>query len=731
MDDPRSVFFFDNNQGIGVVDSRYHRILIFPPFEQWPSAATQISPTASAVVGQNGDFSAFGADHTPAGSTFLLPPAAAVFNRPMAATVAKGELYVADATNNRVLVMPLSGLVAGAATRVLGQDRMDTGSIDLIEGREFQFITQDSSGAFHFDAGLAIDSTGSPSHLYVADPANSRVLGFKDIRKASAGVAADLVIGQPNGQTALCNYPTNNPNQPTSSSLCNPIGVLVDSQGNLWVADRGNGRVLRFPVPFAQTGQPKADLVLGQPSFINPKITDASSQTLAAPYGLAMTVKGALAVSDQVQHRVLVFQPVGGVFTNSQAAVKVVGQLDFQSTVSGAGLTSLSAPHHIAADISGRLYVADSGNNRVLIFDSLDDSLFPAADATAAFSLTGFNFPEGIYVNPVTGELWVAEANSGKYLRYPAYVALTTNPASIGSITAPSYALAVAQDPFGGLVTADGTHRVAMYYPGLTTTNLGNGLNRPLAPGVLASAFPLNASAPFGSAAASFGTQVPLPVALANIQVQMDGQIVPLFMVSPTQINFQVPMAARTSGNADLLVTDVNTGQIYGAGLVPMNTVSPAILLNPSTQTGTLRQAAVINHDDGSLNGPTHLAKEGSWIEIYCTGQGFMANAPADGAAATGLTPTPFRPIVVFNGVSVDDGNRTNEPNLDHIYYSGLAPGLVGVWQINVLIPKNVAVGSQSLVPGLTGNQASLAVILGSVASYDPAVYRTIVYVQP
>jgi uncharacterized protein (TIGR03437 family) len=219
-----------------------------------------------------------------------------------------------------------------------------------------------------------------------------------------------------------------------------------------------------------------------------------------------------------------------------------------------------------------------------------------------------------------------------------------------------------------------------------------------------------------------------LPTALANIQVQFDGQTVPLFMVSPTQINFQVPMAARTSGNADLQVTDVTTGQVYGAGSVPMYVVSPAVLLNPSTQTGTVRVAAVINHDDGSVNGPSHPAKDGSWIEIYGTGQGFVPNAPADGSPATSVTPTTFRPTVVLNACSVDDVTCTLEPSLNHIYYSGLAPGLVGVWQIDVLIPKNVAPGS---LPGLGSSQVSLAVIVNSIPSYDYTQYRSVIYVQP
>ena len=77
------------------------------------------------------------------------------------------QLFVADTLNHRVVVLPVQNSGAGAATSVLGQVRFDAGSINLIEGKEFQFLWQ--GGA---DAGIAIDSTGSTPHLYVADPGN-------------------------------------------------------------------------------------------------------------------------------------------------------------------------------------------------------------------------------------------------------------------------------------------------------------------------------------------------------------------------------------------------------------------------------------------------------------------------------------------------------------------------------------------------------------------------------
>src|ERR1039457_6421966 len=93
----------------------------------------------------------------------------------------------------------------------------------------------------------------------------------------------------------------------------------------------------------------------------------------------------------------------------------------------------------------------------------------------------------------------------------------------------------------------------------------------------------------------TFAGQIPLPTTIANIQVLFDGVAAPLYMVSPSQINFYVPMGARTTGFANVQVVNTSTGQVYGAGLVAMNSVSPGLFTNPFAATGSLRQAAVID----------------------------------------------------------------------------------------------------------------------------------------
>ena len=87
------------------------------------------------------------------------------------------------------------------------------------------------------------------------------------------------------------------------------MGLAVDPQGRLYVADSGNGRVLRFPAPFAYTGggQEKADLVLGQQDF-GPPVLDPTARTMKQPYGLAFSGTNGLLVSDLSFNRVLYFK---------------------------------------------------------------------------------------------------------------------------------------------------------------------------------------------------------------------------------------------------------------------------------------------------------------------------------------------------------------------------------------------------------------------------------------
>src|SRR5262249_38662434 len=147
----------------------------------------------------------------------------------------------------------------------------------------------------------------------------------------------------------------------------------------------------------------------------------------------------------------------------------------------------MTAPSHIATDNEARLFVTDSSNNRVLVFDQVPMPGTPSQDAFATLKLAGLNSPRGIFVNPITSEIWVTDTNSGQVRKFPSYQFLLINPASTALVQSAGATLAVAQDQYGNLVVADASNRVGVYFPGLQALNGGNFIGtRALSPGLLA-----------------------------------------------------------------------------------------------------------------------------------------------------------------------------------------------------------------------------------------------------
>jgi len=253
-------------------------------------------------------------------------------------------LVVPDYYNARVLIYNAAFSTGESASVVLGQSGFTTNVAGL------------TASGMAFPNSVAEDNDGN---LYVSDSLNNRVLQFKP--PFTNGMAASLVIGQPDFTTGTANT--------TQNGLSVPWCVAFDGSGNLWVADDGNSRILEYKPPFANGMN--ASVVLGQPNFTSnlpagpPFPYPTTSSGLDGAEQIAFDASGDLWVTDGGNSRVLEFKPP---FANGMTASLVIGQTDF---VSNGGATTASAfegPTGVAFDSAGNLWIGDEGNSRVLQF---------------------------------------------------------------------------------------------------------------------------------------------------------------------------------------------------------------------------------------------------------------------------------------------------------------------------------------------------------------------------
>ena len=357
------------------------------------------------------------------------------------------NLYVADQANNRVLEFNEFGSPGNNVANGVG------GQIDRAHNAP-NYV--DAIGQ-HSPGGIAVDATSQPAHrhVYVADSANNRVLGWKDVTSFVAAKPADIVFGQADLFSNKCNNGAagGDVGGLGPDSLCGPARMAVDQAGNLYVADSGNNRVLVYNTPFnAASGEPgagdmSADFVYGQGGAFTSRSCNpsgANATTLCNPAAVALDGAGDIYIADSSNSRVLEFGKAGNPPVASDAiANRSYGQAsisDFSSTVcaDGVGLDpppskhAMCNPGGVAIDASGNLFVADSGNNRVI---EIDAPLSGTQDAARVFGQAGdftasgcnrgvpapdastLCAPAGLMLD-LLGNLWLADVNNDRVLEY-------------------------------------------------------------------------------------------------------------------------------------------------------------------------------------------------------------------------------------------------------------------------------------------------------------------------
>jgi uncharacterized protein (TIGR03437 family) len=211
----------------------------------------------------------------------------------------------------------------------------------------------------------------------------------------------------------------------------------------------------------------------------------------------------------------------------------------------------------------------------------------------------------------------------------------------------------------------------------------------PSAPGGLISVFG-NALSPTNQAT----TEIPLPTALASSCLTVNGEPMPLIFVSPTQVNAQMPFQAV----GDVVVVVHTPGGVSPNFNMTVQSAAPAVFL--SGAAGPLTNLPTVVRQSTNLlvtsSNPVHL---GDMLVIYLTGMGAVSPVVSNG------TPGPQNPLayavtqpqVTLGGVSLN------------VEFAGLAPGQVGVYQINATVPLDAPQGlSVPLVVSQSGSTQTI-----------------------
>jgi hypothetical protein len=340
---PRGVFL--NDDWLVAADTGNHRILL------WRGLPTRDGQPADVVLCQP-DFFTEGANaggRGPANGLHL----------PTGVAIHDGRLIVADAWNHRLLVWETVPIASDTPPDyAIGQP-----NIEAVEPNQWGEARADTF-YWPFSFGFVGE------RFYVADTGNRRVLGWHGL--PAPGQKADVILGQPDE----CSRNENRDGPVSAKSFRWPHAIAGNSNV-LYVADAGNHRVLGWAgLPDSDRD---ADLVLGQKIFTTAIECPYTAQgqgpaAMRFPYCLALQ-GDTLAVADTANNRVLFWHDLPAIGAGIPADA-VTGQVDFLHTGENhwkaVAPDTLCWPYGIAMHRQ-TLVVADSGNNRVTVWEIEED----------------------------------------------------------------------------------------------------------------------------------------------------------------------------------------------------------------------------------------------------------------------------------------------------------------------------------------------------------------------
>jgi len=535
----------------------------------------------------------------------LGPAASAGLNTPKGLAVApNGTLYIADETNYRVRAVSSQGIIstfAGNGTNTFAGDGGQAASASL-------------SNAL----AVAIDGSGN---VYIADPSNRRIrkVSTTGVITTIAGIGVEGYTGD-NGPAV-------------SAEIGQPTAIVFDPSGNLYFTDTSPSAMRVRKISVAGT----ITTVAG--NGVQGYSGDGGSALNAAlnfPLGISFDQAGNFYIADTGNYAIRKVTPAGIITT-----VAGTGAAGFSGDGGTAASAALNLPSDVQFDLSGNMYIADAGNNRVRKVDTTGK-----ISTIAGTNSNGFGGDNGLAVNATLNHPWslAVDANNAIY---------------------------IADDLNSRIRVIAGATQTQPQLPPSSAENAASGIPaEPVAPGsyvaVYGSAFSTQQAIP----APAFVT--PLPTVLGNTSVMVNGVAAPLNYVSPGQINIQIPFNIPT-GTATVQVNRGNLSSVVQ--LVGIATYSPGIF------------PGAVFHSNYSYVTAAAPAQPGETLIVYATGLGPIDTAVGSGQAApsTTLVHTLQNPVVTLGTANAA------------VAFSGLAPSLVAVYQVNFQVPSNMTAGNYNL----------------------------------
>ncbi len=517
---------------------------------------------ASLVLGQT-DFT--GAEFALAQNRMRLPTSVATDGV---------RLAVADTDNNRVLIWNRVPTANGQnADVVVGQDNFTSNRIPP--------NNTPTNKSLRGPQGVWIQN----NRLFIADTQNHRVLIYNSI-PTSNGATADIVVGQPDFTTFVEPDLTRAPLTAASTTLLNPVSVTSDGT-RLYVTDLGHNRVMIWnSIP--TRNQQAADVVIGQPDMTSS--TANNSEKLCESDGTdddgnatyprrclatldfpryALSDGRRVFVADGGNDRVLIYESVPT--SDGKAADWVIGQLGGLINQASDSTDSMRTPMSLAWD-GTNLYVSDTYNRRIMVYSVAEPTVPYTGVRNAAsieiFAVGAYNLSGEIQKDDEITLTISEKEYKYKILEDDTFESISTKLADlINADGGDPKVLATANPAVNGIILTsripgtdgDATEYSATVTPDTATmivgtagATLSGGYDAAkIAPGTVVRIVGEALSSRIEEARPSLNE---LPTTLAGTQVYFDGIRAPLFYVSPTQINAQIPFEVRDRTSVNVFI---------------------------------------------------------------------------------------------------------------------------------------------------------------------------------